>query len=41
MSAWPLGAQVSPAAFDEHDGDMVREHQFVNALSSSCAWLAV
>ena len=29
-------SQVSPATFDEHEGDTLIEHRFVNGLSPSC-----
>jgi hypothetical protein len=29
--------RLSPAAFDEHEGDTVTEHRFVNVLSPSCS----
>jgi len=28
---------VSPATFDEHEGDTFTEHRFVNVLSSPCS----
>ena len=31
------GAQQSPATFDEHEGDTITEHRFVNVLSSPCS----
>ena len=27
----------SPATFDEHEGDTITEHRFVNVLSSPCS----
>jgi hypothetical protein len=32
-----LGPAVSPATFDEHQGDTITEHRFVNVLSPSCS----
>ena len=29
--------EVSPATFDEHEGDTITEHRFVNVLSSPCS----
>jgi hypothetical protein len=29
--------RLSAATFDEHEGDMIVEHRFVNVLSSSCS----
>jgi hypothetical protein len=28
---------LSPATFDEHQGDTITEHRFVNVLSPSCS----
>jgi len=28
---------LSPATFDEHEGDTITEHRFVNVLSSPCS----
>jgi len=30
-------SRVSPATFDEHEGDTIHEHEFVNVLAPSCA----
>jgi predicted Zn-dependent protease len=35
MVHWRRG--VSPAAFDEHEGDTLTEHRLVNVLSPSCS----
>jgi len=29
--------QVSAATLDEHEGDTIHEHRFVNVLSPSCS----
>ncbi len=31
------GRRLSPATFDEHEGDTITEHRFVNVLSSPCS----